>query len=125
MVMKVAFFSAQDYDREYFNRAIQSKPIEVEYFESALSAQTAKLAEGCDAICAFVNDEVNGEAAVLEDDVFARLLTFPNVLITGHQAFFTHEALTEIAETTIDSILDNAAGLPLPNQVNRLETVKG
>ena len=38
------------------------------------------------------------------DDVFARLLTFPNVLITGHQAFLTEEALTNIAETTIENI---------------------
>lgn len=41
---------------------------------------------------------------MIQDDVFARLLTFPNVLITGHQAFFTHEALTAIAETTIGNI---------------------
>ena len=37
----------------------------------------------------------------IPDDVFARLLTFPNVLITGHQGFFTSEALTRIAETTV------------------------
>jgi|SRR5664279_3130191 len=41
---------------------------------------------------------------VLHDDVFARLLTFPNVLVTGHQGFFTEEALTAIAETTIANI---------------------
>jgi len=41
---------------------------------------------------------------VIPDDVFARLLTFPNVLITGHQGFFTEEALTAIAETTIANI---------------------
>lgn len=41
---------------------------------------------------------------VLQDDVFARLLTFPNVLITGHQAFFTAEALTAIAETTLANV---------------------
>lgn len=41
---------------------------------------------------------------VIRDDVFARLLTFPNVLITGHQAFFTAEALTAIAETTLANI---------------------
>lgn len=40
----------------------------------------------------------------IDDDLFARLLTFPNVLITGHQAFFTEEALTNIAETTIANI---------------------
>jgi len=41
---------------------------------------------------------------VIQDDVFARLLTFPNVLITGHQAFFTREALTAIAEVTIGNV---------------------
>jgi D-lactate dehydrogenase len=41
---------------------------------------------------------------VIQDDVFSRLLTFPNVLITGHQAFLTHEALTNIAETTLGNV---------------------
>jgi D-lactate dehydrogenase len=41
---------------------------------------------------------------IIPDDVFARLLTFPNVLITGHQGFFTEEALTAIADTTIANI---------------------
>lgn len=41
---------------------------------------------------------------VIQDDVFSRLLTFPNVLITGHQAFFTREAMTAIAEITIGNI---------------------
>lgn len=41
---------------------------------------------------------------VIQDDVFMRLLTFPNVLITGHQAFFTQEAMQKIAETTIANI---------------------
>jgi D-lactate dehydrogenase len=40
----------------------------------------------------------------IQDDQFARLLTFPNVLITGHQGFFTVEALTKIAETTIANL---------------------
>ncbi len=41
---------------------------------------------------------------VIQDDTFARLLTFPNVLITGHQGFFTREALERIARTTIENI---------------------
>ena len=41
---------------------------------------------------------------ILSDDIFARLLTFPNVIITGHQAFFTREALLNISATTIDNI---------------------
>ena len=42
--------------------------------------------------------------SMIHDDVFARLLTFPNVVVTGHQAFFTQEALTEIARITIENI---------------------
>jgi D-lactate dehydrogenase len=41
---------------------------------------------------------------ILDDDVFARLLSFSNVVITSHQAFLTHEALSNIAETTIQNI---------------------
>jgi D-lactate dehydrogenase len=41
---------------------------------------------------------------IIDDDVFARLLTFPNVLITAHQAFLTREALHAIAETTLSNV---------------------
>ena len=47
---------------------------------------------------------------VLQDDELARLLTFPNVLITAHQAFLTHEALTEIARVTTENLLRADAG---------------
>lgn len=43
-------------------------------------------------------------AGGIEDDVLARLTTFPNVLVTAHQAFFTHEALRAIAETTMENL---------------------
>ncbi|MEK1906876.1 MAG: 2-hydroxyacid dehydrogenase [Pseudomonas sp.] len=49
----------------------------------------------------------------LQDDVLARLLTFPNVIITAHQAFLTREALAAIAQTTRDNILAWAAGQPV------------
>lgn len=54
---------------------------------------------------------------VIQDDVFARLLTFPNVLITGHQAFFTEEALTTIASTTLENVSAFERGGPMPNVV--------
>jgi D-lactate dehydrogenase len=41
---------------------------------------------------------------IIEDDLFVRLMTFPNVLITGHQGFLTREALAEIAEVTLANI---------------------
>lgn len=65
-------------------------------------------------------EDLSGE--VLHDDVFARLLTFPNVLVTAHQAFFTHEALTDIAETTLENITAFEKGEVLANEV-RLEAV--
>ncbi len=48
----------------------------------------------------------------LQDDVLARLLTFPNVIVTAHQAFLTREALAAIAATTLDNITRWAAGNP-------------
>lgn len=47
---------------------------------------------------------------VLQGDTLARLLTFPNVLITSHQAFFTQEAMNNIASTTLDNVTRFARG---------------
>lgn len=55
---------------------------------------------------------------IVQDDVFQRLLTFPNVLITGHQAFLTEEALAAIAETTLANLAAFAAGGTLENEVS-------
>jgi len=54
---------------------------------------------------------------VIQDDVFARLLTFPNVIITGHQAFFTRNAMEAIAETTLANITAFERGRPSGNEV--------
>jgi D-lactate dehydrogenase len=54
---------------------------------------------------------------IIHDDVFERLTTFPNVLITGHQAFFTQEAIRNIAETTIANMTDFQQGRPCPNEI--------
>jgi D-lactate dehydrogenase len=54
---------------------------------------------------------------VIADDVFSRLLTFPNVVVTAHQAFFTKEAVTNIATTTIKNITDFEAGTPDPANI--------
>lgn len=54
---------------------------------------------------------------MIQDDVFARLLTFPNVIITGHQAFFTREAMAHIAETTLANIAAFEQNATLVNEV--------
>ena len=55
--------------------------------------------------------------AVIPDDLIARLLSFPNVLVTAHQGFFTREALTQIAEVTVANISAFAAGKAVENAV--------
>jgi len=55
-------------------------------------------------------EDLSGQ--VLQDDELARLLTFPNVLITSHQAFLTREALSDIARTTVANLAALAAGQP-------------
>ncbi len=54
---------------------------------------------------------------IIQDDAFTRLLTFPNVLITGHQAFFTAEALRQIAATTLANISAFATGTIRPENL--------
>lgn len=55
---------------------------------------------------------------VIQDDLFARMLNFPNVIVTGHQAFFTVEAMTELGEQTIDNILAFRDGKTPPGALN-------
>ena len=54
---------------------------------------------------------------IIEDDTLARLLSFNNVLLTSHQAFFTREALTNIATTTLQNVKDFVEGKELVNEV--------
>lgn len=54
---------------------------------------------------------------IIDDDTLARLLSFNNVIVTSHQAFFTKEALRNIANTTLQNIKDFEEGKPLVNEV--------
>ena len=62
----------------------------------------------------FFEDKSN---QVIEDDILGRLLSFYNVLITSHQAYFTKEAVDAITVTTLDNIRDFVEGKPLVNEV--------
>ena len=61
---------------------------------------------------------------IVTDDVFARLQTFPNVLVTGHQAFLTDRALHNIADTTLGNIAEYESTGQCKNMVT-LEKVRG
>jgi D-lactate dehydrogenase len=54
---------------------------------------------------------------IIEDDIISRLSSFPNVLITAHQGFFTNEALSQIAETTLNNLKAFTEGAVLSNEV--------
>jgi D-lactate dehydrogenase len=60
--MKIAVFSTKPYDEYYLNAANRDYNFTLHYFESGLSYKTARLAEGCEAVCIFVNDKVDREA---------------------------------------------------------------
>jgi D-lactate dehydrogenase len=61
---------------------------------------------------------------VLQDDVLARLLTFPNVLVTAHQGFLTREALAEIADTTLASVAAFERGEALVYEVRAADVLR-
>lgn len=60
-------------------------------------------------------EDCSGE--IITDDNLARLMTFPNVLVTSHMGFFTREAMQAIAQTTLENAYAVENGLPLQNQV--------
>lgn len=66
-------------------------------------------------------EDLSGQ--VIQDDVFTRLVSFPNVLITGHQAFFTRNALEQIAKVTLENLSAFEEGRALENVV-RMQRVK-
>ena len=57
--MKIAFFDAKEYDRNSFEIANADGKYEIIFYETRLTKDTCRLAEGCDAVCVFVNDDVN------------------------------------------------------------------
>lgn len=62
--------------------------------------------------------------SIIRDDVFARLMTFPNVLITSHQGFFTSEALEQIASTTLNNLSDFEKGREMQHEISIPEEKK-
>ena len=57
---------------------------------------------------------------IMEDDTLARLITMPNVLVTSHQAFLTEEALENIAQTTVENLVEISKTNQCKNEVNTI-----
>lgn len=78
-ILKIAFFGTKDYDRTFFSELIKDKGegtynSDIKYFDSNLSVETAKLAEGYDAVCAFVNDDISKPVVEILHDCGIRLI---------------------------------------------------
>lgn len=56
-------------------------------------------------------------STIIADDVMQRLVSFPNVIVTGHQAFLTREAVSTICQTTLRSVTEFESGLALTNEI--------
>ena len=69
---KIAFFDTKKYDQESFDKI--NKNYKIKYFEDKLNENTALLAKGCDAVCVFVNDEVNDRVIDILHDLGIKIL---------------------------------------------------
>lgn len=87
-------------DGAQLEKAAAGHGIEWRFLDFRLTAETAPLARGAQAVCALVHDEL------------ARLVTFPNVIVTAHQALLTQEALSDIVRTIVANLEVLAAGRP-------------
>ena len=57
--LRIAIFDAKEYDRQTFEAANGEGKFEIRFLETRLTPDTYKLAEGCDVVCVFVNDDIN------------------------------------------------------------------
>ena len=58
-MINIAFFDTKEYDKASFMKANEDERFDIRYYETRLSEDTCRLAEGCDAVCVFVNDDIN------------------------------------------------------------------
>lgn len=103
----IAFFDAKPYDQQFFNAAVEAAGGD----RTTGSAGLDVYGEEDD----YFFEDLSNET--VEDDKLARLLNYPNVLVTSHQAFFTKEALTNIAATTLGNLHSYFKGDALENEV--------
>ena len=116
----VAFYDTKPYDREYFERTPEAGRLRRQFHGFRLTTELIEsLKSGhLGGVALDVYEEEEGlffedhSGEVLQDDELSRLLTFPNVLITAHQAFLTREALNEIARVTTANLLQLETGEP-------------
>ncbi|MBF0486170.1 MAG: 2-hydroxyacid dehydrogenase [Candidatus Omnitrophica bacterium] len=112
--MKIAFFSTKQYDREFFDRVNKDFGYEIVFFESRLKDRTAPLTKGFDAVCVFVNDEINAEVLKALNEAGVKLLLlrsagFNNVDLCA--AYYNKIRIARVPAYSPNSVAEHAAAL--------------
>lgn len=114
--MKVAVFSTKSYDREYLDKANRDHKHELTYFDASLKFGTLRLAEGSDAVCVFVNDEltaevIDGLSALKVKLIVLRCAGFNNVDVT--RSYFHEIPVLRVPAYSPTAVAEHAAALIL------------
>ena len=114
---KIAFFDAKPYDRESFDRV--NKNYEIRYIESRLAAHTADLAQGCDGVCAFVNDVIDRKTILTLHELGIRIIAMRCAGYSNVDVRSAHDriAVVRVPAYSPESVAEHAMALLLA--VNR------
>ena len=72
--LKIAFFDSKEYDRSSFELANSDERFDIRYYETRLTEDTCRLAEGCDVVCVFVNDDINSRVIDILSEMGVKLI---------------------------------------------------
>ncbi len=117
---KLAFFDTKPYDRESFDR-LNAGRYDIRYFETRLTAALRDGTVGNVGLDVYEEESewfyLDRSDATRRNKTLALLVSMPNVIVTSHQAFLTHEALANIASTTLANLDAYFSGAPLENEI--------
>ena len=111
---KIAFFDAKPYDRLYFDAAAGER-YKIKYIESRLTPETAVLAKGCDAVCAFVNDVIDAQAIETLHELGVRVLAMRSAGYSNVDVKAAYQKLTIVRVPAYSpyAVAEHAMGLLL------------
>lgn len=114
--MKIAFFSSQPYDKEFFKAHNEAYGFSLKFFDASLSAETAGLAKGYDAVCVFVNDKVDADVITQLKEQGIRIVAlrsagFNNVDLTAAREAGLH--VCRVPAYSPEAVAEHAAALIL------------
>ena len=113
--IRIAFFDAKTYDKDFFNRENENYGYEIKYFPVKLSADTAQLASGYNTICLFVNDDISAEVIdkIYENGVRLIIMRCAGYNNVDLHAAFNKIHILRVPEYSPHAVAEHAAALIL------------